>query len=151
MRAHSCKSMLIYIYTYTHTHTYIYIHTHTETLQQIHLPRTASCLLLRRNDCKNHPREILCTWEPTAVNPCYFVYICIYTHTYIHTHTHTETGQQVNSPRTAPCLQLRRFDCNYLEREFRCTCATTAASQCYFLFIYIYKPTHTYIYTKTHT
>jgi hypothetical protein len=98
----------VHVDIYTHTHP----HTHTETGHQIHLPHTTTCLQLRRNDCNFHARDFRCTCEPTAASPCYV-------HTQTHTHTHTETGQQVHEPRTAPCVQLRRNDCNYHARELR--------------------------------
>jgi hypothetical protein len=78
--AQHVKSML-YIYIYTHTNLYIY--THTYTGQQIHLPRTAPCLQLRRNDCKYHARGLRTTCEPKAASP-YSLYIYTYTHIYIY-------------------------------------------------------------------
>jgi hypothetical protein len=50
--ARSCYFIYIYTYTNTHSHTYKYIHTHTQTGQQVHLPPTATCPQLLRNDCK---------------------------------------------------------------------------------------------------
>jgi hypothetical protein len=82
---------VIFLYIYIYTHTYIYIHTHTntETGQQVNLPRTATSLQLRPNECNYQSRDHRCTFAPREASPRYSIYIYTHTNIYIYTHTHT--------------------------------------------------------------
>jgi hypothetical protein len=122
LRDYSGKSMLLHICIYIYTQTYIYTHNPKETGQHVHLPRTAPCRHLRRKNFYYHAQDIRCTWRPQRQVHVTFIYIHIRrnTHIYIYrnTQTHTETGQQVNLPSTASCLQLRRNHCKNAHENF---------------------------------
>jgi hypothetical protein len=121
------RKVHINLYTYIHiqTHKYIFLYTQTHRKRPAdpstthgHLSAVlAKGLQLTSTSHSLHLPSHIGKYILISI----YKYIQIHTHTYIyiHTRTHTETDQQVNLPRAAPCLLLRRNDCKYYARDIR--------------------------------